>query len=258
MTKLTVALAQIPVTSSIEANQQVILEAIRFASQTHADILLTPEGSLSGYTHQFDAPMLETALRQIESAAAQAGVGLALGTCKYEADGRCYNELRFYDKGGRYLGCHTKTLLCGSMEDPPQGEINTYATLPLRVFDFHGIPLGGLICNDMWANPFCTPQDDPHLSHLLARMGARVILHAVNGGRNAGELSQVTVKRFHECHVLLQAAADQIFIATVDNSDPHDIPVSSIGGVASPQAKWAFRLEETGMQLGTYTIEWKE
>ena len=175
-----------------------------------------------------------------------------------EADGLCYNELRFYLPDGTYLGCHTKTLLCGTITEPTVGEINHFATKPLRVFDFNGITVGGLICNDMWANPGCTPTVDTHLSHRLAQMGAKVIFHAVNGGRDDSELSQVTTKRFHECHVLLKAAADDVFIVTVDNSFPHTMPTSSIGGVAGPDARWAYRMEDKGQQFGVYTLEWEE
>ncbi len=169
--KLTVALAQIPGTDNIGENLKTILEAIRFAAQNKADILLTPEGSLSGYTHEFDVPEMENALRVVGNAAAEAGVGLALGTCKYEADEKCYNELRFYLPDGTFLGCHTKTLLCGTMDEPSVGEINHFSVQPLRVFDFNGIPVGGLICNDMWANPSCTSQVDPNLTHQLSKMG---------------------------------------------------------------------------------------
>ena len=77
--KLTVALAQIPVTRDIDANEARILEGIAYAERNGADILLTPEGSLSGYTHEFDAAKMEQALGRVERAAAQAGVGLALG-----------------------------------------------------------------------------------------------------------------------------------------------------------------------------------
>ncbi|MEE0806015.1 MAG: hypothetical protein U0M22_00940 [Acutalibacteraceae bacterium] len=143
-------------------------------------------------------------------------------------------------------------------DEPSVGEINHFSVQPLRVFDFNGIPVGGLICNDMWANPSCTPQVDPNLTHQLSKMGAKVIFHAVNGGRDASEKSQVLVKRFHESHVLLKAEADQVFIATVDNSAPETIPVSSIGGVASPDAVWAYKLPETGKQFGVYTIEWAD
>ena len=49
-----VALAQMPVVSDVSENVKTLLRAVRFAVDQRADVLLTPEGSLSGYTHQFD------------------------------------------------------------------------------------------------------------------------------------------------------------------------------------------------------------
>lgn len=253
--KLTIALAQIPVTGDIAANLETLRDGVDFASGHGADILLTPEGSLSGYTAHFDATELDAALDTLVAYASARAVGLALGTCKVEDDGLCYNELRFYSKAGKFLGAHTKTLLCGTMEDEPKGEITEFAVRPLRVFDFEGVCVGGLICNDMWANPGCTPMTDPHLSHRLARMGAKVIFHAVNGGRDASEISQVICRRFHEAHVLMQAGADKIHIATVDNSDPETIGVSSWAGVAGPGFGWLYQLPDRGRQYGVYKVE---
>ena len=49
-----VALAQMPVVSDVLENVKTLLRAVRFAVDQRADVLLTPEGSLSGYTHPFD------------------------------------------------------------------------------------------------------------------------------------------------------------------------------------------------------------
>ena len=51
---LHVAGAQIAVTRDVRQNESAILAAIDWAASAGADILLTPEGSLSGYTHEFD------------------------------------------------------------------------------------------------------------------------------------------------------------------------------------------------------------
>ena len=51
--ELRVALAQLAVTEDVEANVAAIERAVEFAAAEGADILLTPEGSLSGYTHLF-------------------------------------------------------------------------------------------------------------------------------------------------------------------------------------------------------------
>jgi len=74
--------------------------------------------------------------------------------------------------------------------------------MPLRVFNFKDITVGGLICNDMWANPCVTPTPDPHLTRLLAVKGVKIIFHAVNGDRDSGAFSQETVRKFHEVHLL--------------------------------------------------------
>ena len=62
---LRVAGAQIPVSSDIEVNVEVIMRAIDFAAAEQADIPLTPEGSLSGYTPNFNAAAVEHALAKV-------------------------------------------------------------------------------------------------------------------------------------------------------------------------------------------------
>ena len=254
MDKLRVTLAQIPVYNEIQKNCAVIKEAIQTAGKDHSDILLTPEGSLSGYTHLFNREEANDALAEVTAYAKERKIGLALGTCLFESDGKCYDELRFYLPDGTYLGCHTKTLLCGTIDEEPKGEIEFYAVMPLSVFDFNGITVGGLVCNDMWANPGCTPMADLHLTHLLKKKGAKVIFHSVNGGRDAGAFSQETVKTFHEMHLIMKARADGMFIATVDNAFPLDIGVSSYGGVVSPEG-WLFKLPDMGVRVDSFTIE---
>ena len=94
---LRVAGAQIPVQTDIEANRKTLLRAIDFAAKEKADVLLTPDGSLSGYTHDFDTIAATKALAEVTSAARAASLGLALGTCFVEDDGRAV--LRLFDRG---------------------------------------------------------------------------------------------------------------------------------------------------------------
>ena len=250
-----VALAQLPVHNrDIEKNLNGIKEAVRQAADDNSDIILTPEGSLSGYTHDFIFSEVKDALAEITAFAALHNIGLALGTCMEEEDGLRYNEIRFYEANGKYLGCHTKTLLCSFGEDPPEGEINHYATKPLRAYKFKGITIGGLICNDLWANPVCTPMQDPHLAKQLAKMGVKIIFHAVNGGRDESVFSQELVRKFHEVHVLMQADAYRTVICTVDNAYPEHIGVSSIGGVAVSGGLWQHTLPTMGRQMAVVDV----
>ncbi len=246
---------QIPVSRDIETNVSNIKRAIDYAISESADILLTPEGSLSGYTHEFDTQAVHDALDYVTQKAREANLGLALGTCFVEPqDQKCYNQVRFYKPGGEYLGFHSKTLTCGSLTEPPKGEINHYAISPLKTFDYNGVLIGGLICNDLWANPECTPVPDPHLTQQLSRMGARIIFHAVNGGRSASEWSDVAW-RYHGSNLRMRARAGSLWIVTVDNCHPVDIRCSSPSGVINPQGEWVCRTEPKGEQFFNYTID---
>lgn len=249
-----VAAAQIAVTHDIDGNVAAIERGIDYAAREGADILLTPEGSLSGYTHEFDAARAEAALTFVTQRARAENIGLALGTCFVEANHACYNQVRFYNAEGAFLGFHSKTLTCGSMSDPQQGEINHYAVAPLSTFDLGDLRVGALICNDLWANPQCTPMPDPHLTHQLAQRNARVIFHAVNGGRSGGEWSEVAW-RYHESNLRMRAQASGVWIVTVDSCHPTDLRCSSPSGVVNPQGDWVCQTASMGEQFFSFLIE---
>ena len=253
--KLKVSVAQLPVSVEIPQNTAFICRAIEQAAQAKADILLTPEGSLSGYTHEFDEKLLHQGLEEVTGLARQVKVGLALGTCFRESDRQVYNQIRFYTPDGEYLGFHSKVLRCKDMLKQEQaGEVDHFAAGELKVFNFKGIQIGGLVCNDLWANPACTPMPDPHLTRQLREMGARIIFHAVNGGRDGGPWSEVNWQ-YHEANLRLRARADSLWIVTVDNSLPLSLPCSAPSGVIDPQGNWTYRLPDQGEQFGTFDIE---
>ena len=254
--QLRVAGAQIPVTPEIPQNVEAIHRAMDYAIAEEADVLLTPEGSLSGYTHVFDRKAVALALQEVTARAKDADLGLALGTCFVEPDdGSCYNQVRFYEKSGAFLGFHSKTLTCGSLTDPPRGEIEHYAVAPLKTYSLNGESVGGLICNDLWANPGCTPGPDPHLTQQLAQKGARIIFHAVNGGRNGSDYAAQVVWPFHETNLLMRARAGKLWIVTVDNCHPVDIPCSAPSGVIHPDGRWVVKTEPIGEQFFVQTID---
>jgi predicted amidohydrolase len=257
--ELRVATAQIAVTTDIDKNVETIGRAIDRALAEKADVLLTPEGSLSGYTPKFDQQKVEQALRQLVDKASSAGLALALGTCFVEPDDQlCYDQIRFYDADGTYLGFHSKTLRCGSMTDhPPKGEINDYAARPLRTYQLNGITVGGLICNDMWANPGCTPMPDPHLSQQLSEMGAQIIFEAVNGGRSGNAWSREVYWPFHETNMRIRAQTGKVWIVVADNCYPTNIPCSCPSGVLGPDGNWAVKAPDRGEQMVFHTIELK-
>ena len=252
--QLRVAGYQMPVGQGIEDNARRLFGAIDRAGADCAEILLTPEGSLSGYTHKFDAAAVQAALGLVVAHACRRGVGLALGTCFVEQDGRCYNQIRFYRPDGEYLGFHGKTLCCGSVDGQSRGEVQHYAVSELRTFAWRaGICVGGLICNDLWANPGCTPMPDPHLSQQLSTLGVSIIFHAVNGGRDGSSLSELAWK-YHEANLRMRARAGEVWIVTVDNCRPQELPCSSPSGVIDPQGEFVCRVEPRGERFFVHTI----
>ncbi len=255
--KIRVAGLQMPVSDEICRNVDRICDAIRRAARARADILLTPEGSLSGYRPDFDPRKAADALERVTALARQLKVGLALGTCFVEADRKCYNQIRFYRSSGEFLGFHSKTLLCAGLgrAASPKDEINHYAVRRLRVFSWApDLTIGGLICNDLWANPQYTPMPDVHLTQRLAAKGARIIFHAVNGGRDGSENSKVNW-RYHEANLRMRAQAGNLWIVTVDNSHPPSLPCSAPSGVIDPRGRWVCRTQPRGLQFFVSTID---
>jgi len=251
--KIKVAGAQIPVTLSISENCESVKRAIDFAAYNKADILLTPEGSVSGYTHLFDQLQTEDAIAEICEMAAEHQLGLALGTCFTESDAKCYDQLRFYDKDGSFLGFHSKILTCG-IGVPPIGEVQHFSTAPLHSFQFKGITCGGLICNDMWANPVYTPIPDTHLSQKLSSMGVRIIFHGVNGGRDGTEFSKIVTWNYHDSNLRMRAKAGNLYVVTADNCHPTALPCSAPSGVVSPEGQRLIGCPEQGEHCFVYDI----
>lgn len=255
--QLRVAGVKMVVSRDIRRNRLAIQEAIDFAQSEQADILLTPEGSLSGYTADFDPILVEEALTQVLEYARAADMGLALGTCFLETDGKRYNQIRFYDREGRLLGFHSKILRCGDHRDPEAGEINQYSTTPLRTFQFDDVTVGGLICNDLWANPGCTTLPDTHLTQRLSEMGAQIIFHAVNGGRDATKWSEVNWK-FHDSNLRMRAKSARLFIVSADSAHPVKLRSSAPSGVIDPTGQWVCETEDKGVQYFIHTIRLEE
>ncbi len=252
--KIKIAGKKIAVRENISANKKNVILAIEQAAKVNAEILLTPEGCLSGYTPKFNQKEVDDALSEILFIAKKNNLGLALGTCFYEDNGKCYNQLRFYLPTGEYLGFHSKVLRCGSWGNPPVGELNDFVTTPLKVFKWNDeLTIGGIICNDMWANPDCTPMPDVHVSQQLSQKGAKILFHAVNGGRRGNDWAKV-IYRYHETNLQMRANAGKVWIVTVDNSFPDKWASAAPSGVLAPDGNWALKAKDFGNEFFTYEI----
>ena len=163
--ELRVAGAQIPVGRDVGANASAIRRAIDYAAREKVDVLVTPEGSLSGYTPDFDARATADALDEMVRRAREAKVALRLGSCFEDGDGGRYDAQRFYDKDGAFLGFHAKILLCRRMAASTDKEEIQFLPVPAASHVFTRGPYRGRPgVQRHVGEPEWTPVDDPHLS----------------------------------------------------------------------------------------------
>ena len=84
-------------------------------------------------------------------------------------------------------------------------------------------------------------------------MSAKVILHAVNGGRDGGSWSQL-VWHYHESNLRMRARAGAVWIVTVDNATPEAMPCSAPSGVIDRSGEFVCSTEPKGEQLFVHVI----
>ncbi len=112
-----------PVTD-IQSNEKKIIKGLNRAAADKADILLTPEGSLSGYHNNFNQDDLDESLNHIIQRIKELNIGIALGTCYKEIRNKeelCFNQVRLYSREGDLKGVHNKIVLCSPMDAPVTG-----------------------------------------------------------------------------------------------------------------------------------------
>ena len=242
--------SQMRVTSDIEKNKESILKAIEHAKEEKADFLVTPEGSLSGYTANFDRQKLNDALETVTTAARTAGVGLMLGTCyKDMVNGKeqCWNQVRVYSPEGEHLGEYSKILRCSPIDVPGTGEMNDYVEGTVRTFDWQGIRFGTLICNDLWATPGYTTIPNPYLVLKLKQHGAEAVFHVINTGTNLKH------RPFHESSVEMWAKSVKLPIMEVNAMKP-DHEVNARSGLVDRAGERVVLVEGKGEHYFTCEI----
>jgi len=253
MKTLTISGLQMPVTSDVACNEKRILDAIKKAAKAGADFLVTPEGSLSGYTPNFDRLQVAGAVERLAAAAKEHKVGLLLGTCFKElADGKeqCYNQVRVYTPQGEYLGYHAKILRCSDLNSPGSGEMTDYAQSPLRTFEWNGIRFGILICNDFWATPGYTTMPNPYLPWQLKKMGAQLIFHHINSGTDQ------KYRTFQESSVNLWAKSLGIYIVEVNAAGKNkNEKTNASSGLVGPKGQRETIVPDVGEQFFTCKIQ---
>ena len=251
MKTLTISGLQMPVTNDVARNEKHILGAIKKAAKAGADFLVTPEGSLSSYTPNFDRLQVAQAVERLAAAAKEHKVGLLLGTCFKELTSgkeQCYDQVRVYTPQGEYLGYHAKILLCSKLDSPGSGEMADYAEGRLRTFEWNGISFGILICNDFWATPGYTTIPNPYLPWQLKQMGAQLIFHHINSGTDQ------KLRAFHESSVNLWAKSLGIYIVEVNAAGEKE-KTNARSGLVGPQGKRETIVPDVGEQFFTCKIQ---
>ena len=243
--RIKIAGYQMIVSNDINSNKQKILAGMKHAAGEGADFLVTPEGSISGYTNNFDQEQLQKALSEIESAIKELNLGLMLGTCFKEIIGGteyCYNQVRVYEPGGQFMGAYSKILRCSSLDFPGTGEMLDYVEGELKTFDWKGNIFGILICNDMWATPGYTTISNPYLAWKLKQMGAQFIVHCINSGTNQ------KYKPFHESSAELWALSLKIPIMEI-NASCGEQPVNARSGFIDAKGERIIIVPDTGEHI---------
>ena len=248
---LRIAGLQMNVSNNIAENESTIVRCLNDLKDQDVDFLITPEGSLSGYTSQFDGNELMKSLKRVEEVAKSLHIGLVLGTCYKEIiKGKeyCYNQARVYLQDGTFLGAYAKILTCSTLDNPGTGEMMEYVQGSVKTFLINGIEVGILICNDLWATPGYTTIPNPYLPWKMNEAGAKVIFHIINSGTGQ------TYKAFHEASVELWAKTLKIPIIEV-NAAHGNKAINARSGVINQMGERIKTAIDKGEQLFIYNLE---
>lgn len=224
---------QMIVSNDIDSNREKILAGMQKAAREGADFLITPEGSLSGYTSNFNQEQLQKALSDILSAAKELNIGLMLGTCFKEVIQKteyCYNQVRIYSPDGQFMGAYSKILRCSSLDFPGTGEMIDYVEGELKTFTWKEHTFGILICNDLWATPGYTTISNNYLAWKLKQLGAQFIIHCINSG------SDQRYRPFHESSAELWAYSLHLPILEI-NASSGTLPVNARSGLINEKGE---------------------
>jgi predicted amidohydrolase len=241
---------QMNVTRDIKNNRDKILAGIGKAALEGADFLVTPEGSLSGYTPDFNQAELAAALEEVTAEAKKKKVGLMLGTCYKESHSGqefCYNQVRVYSPAGNFMDAYSKILRCSNPDLPGSGEMVEYIEGELKIFVWNEVRFGILICNDLWATPGYTTMPNPYLPWKLRQMGAQFLVHCINSG------TVQKYRAFHESSAELWALSLRIPILEVNAAQEMEI-INAQSGLIEANGERSLRVSDSGFQCFTVRI----
>ena len=283
-----IAGAQIPIfDTNIAFNKYEIFKALDWAKENEVDLLVTPEGSLSGYGHNWKEPKvseeLQDALQEVENKQKEVGVSLSLGTCfqNYESIGYVNrNQIRHYLKTGELYGITNKTYLvpadagCVPSTVGQSTPLDSFYITDFEKENGNKFVASGLICNDMWGAAQDVGKDTTPGTALmeiaLDRNNIDLIIHSTNGYKFTPQDIDKTQNvrdifdMWHESWLRMTAYRAMVSIISVDScthwnwEGQKDVigttRTSSPSGIIDPEGAWLTDVPRTGRQYFYYDL----
>lgn len=263
---LRVAGAQIPVSKYIENNVREIKLALDWAAINEVDILLTPEGALSGYMKSFDEIYSENIshyVKEVVTYASENNICLALGTLypEHKSFGIVKtSQIRYYNDWGRHEGTYEKQMVIPADKAyPGQGSVITRLE-GIGKKGRYDFTVGSFICNDLWGELNQRVIANENLQH-YANNNVNLIFQATNGFRSdaAGDESGNRMLREYGDINLWMASRYGIPIITVDSCNTidgefHYGSTSSTSGVIH-NGEWLVKARENATDYFYYDFD---
>jgi predicted amidohydrolase len=227
MTAMRIALANLPYPESPQNSVRKVQQAVAAAAEQAADLVCFPECYVPGYRTRGgaapppDAGFLEAAWAAIAEGAAQANVGVVLGTERI-VEGALRATVLVIRRDGSIDGWQDKVQL-----DPSEDGLYTPGT-ERRVFEAGPLVFGVAICHEGFRYP--------ETVRWAVRRGARLVFHphyswaepgAEPGGFQPSRFADPS-NSFHEKAVLCRAAENTCYVATVNCASPSSPTTSAI------------------------------
>lgn len=239
-TDIVIGGCRIPVTNNIADNLVEVKKAIDWAAENEVTIMATPECALSGYLwkpNDKEDPRikeLNDAIQEVQAYSVEKKVDVVLGTAWYDGEGQ-WTNMQAFIVNGKCEHTHRKNVLFQK-----EGELY-YPGRPPEVFDYKGVRIAGLICNDAWANPMLWPGHSGMLLGALKNQNVHFVFLSAFVPKESGPND--IFYRWHQSQVEMFSAFgiwNTIVCDTttnVDGSAYEGPPVSPVG-VCDYSANW--------------------
>lgn len=218
-----IALANLRFPKTPDESVALVTQAIDHAGRQQVDLICFPECFVPGYrglgknVPPPDAMFLEQSWSTIAKAAAQANVGVVLGTERVVAD-RVMPTVLVINRDGTIAGFQDKVQL-----DPTEDTIYSPGS-GRQIFQSGPVTFGVVICHEGWRYP--------ETARWAVRQGAHIVFHPHFHQAEPGSYVPSTfadpANSFHEKAALCRAAENVCYFATVNYASPGSPTTSAV------------------------------